>query len=203
MIEVTRLEFEETISSKVAQAEMLCEATLDEAGIEPGTLQGVFLAGGSTRIPLVLHSVKRVFGQEPISTVNVDEVVALGAALYAAYKGDRSSLSAAQRNSIQRIKVRETTNMCFGTIAVGHDAARNEAKLVNSVLICKGEKIPCAVTESFYTVHAGQEGVRCRVTRVEGSGDRSTLYKSHLGGRAFAATGATRRAGDQGDLRLR
>ena len=145
---------------------MICESTIREAGIEASDVRGVFLAGGSTRIPLVYESIKRVFKQEPISSgVNVDEVVSLGAALYAAYKGDQSNLSAAQQNSIAKIKVEESTNMCFGTISIGHDTARDEAKLTNSILIRKGDKIPCSVTESFFTVYDGQTGVNCQVTQ--------------------------------------
>ena len=87
LIDVSRDEFEESISSLVTQAEMLCEATLDEADISASDVRAVLLAGGSTRIPLVKESIKRVFSKEPVSSVNVDEVVALGAALYAAYKG--------------------------------------------------------------------------------------------------------------------
>ena len=163
-IELTREEFEEAISAKVTQAELLCEATLDEAGIEPSSVNGIFLAGGSTRIPLVRESVRRVFKREPTATVNVDEIVALGAALYAAYKGDKSKLSAVQRHSIEKIKVSESTSKCFGTISVSHDEARDEMRLANSILIRKGEKIPCSVEESFYTVYAGQDSVNCRVT---------------------------------------
>lgn len=164
LVDITREELEEAISSKVTQAEMLCEATAEEAGIDPSAVRGVFLAGGSTRIPFVQESVKRVFKQEPISTVNVDEVVALGAALYAAYKSDRTSLSAIQRNAIQKIKVAESTGKCFGTIAIEHDSTRDEQKLTNSIVIHKGERIPCSVTQSFYTIHDGQDGVHCRVT---------------------------------------
>lgn len=163
-IDVSREEFEEAISTKVTQAEMLCESTMDEAGIEPSDIRAVLLAGGSTRIPLVQESVKRVFRQEPVASVNVDEVVALGAALYAAYKGDQSNLSAVQKNAIQKIKVTESTSKCFGTISIGHDVARDQAKLSNSILISKGETIPCSVTESFYTAHDGQEAVKCQIT---------------------------------------
>lgn len=163
-IDITRDEFEEAISTMVTQAEMLCESTIDEAGLEPSDIKAVLLAGGSTRIPLVRESIKRVFCQEPISSVNVDEVVALGAALYAAYKGDQSNLSAVQKNAIQKIKVTERTSKCFGTISIGHNAVRDQVKLSNSILISKGEKIPCSVTESFYTVHDGQEAVNCQLT---------------------------------------
>ena len=164
IIEVNRDEFEEAISSYITQTEMLCESTIDEAGIEVSDLKGVFLVGGSSRIPMVQESVKKVFQQEPNSTANVDEVVALGAALYAAYKGDHSNLSAVQKNAIQKIKVSESTGKCFGTISVSHDLARDQAKLANSIIIRKGEKIPCSVTESFYTIYEGQEEVECQVT---------------------------------------
>lgn len=164
LIDIAREEFEEAISSRVTQAEMLCEATIDEAGLEPGDIKGVFLAGGSTRIPLVQESIKRVFKQEPIASVNVDEVVALGASLYAAHKSDQSNLSAVQKNAIGRIKVAESTGKCFGTISVGHDAARDQHALRNTIIIKKGEKIPCSVTESFFTLYDGQDAVDCQVT---------------------------------------
>jgi molecular chaperone DnaK len=164
LIDVSREEFEEEISALVTQAEMLCESTLDEAALEGKDIKAVLLAGGSTRIPLVKESIVRVFGQEPVSSANVDEVVALGAALYAAYKGDQSNLSAVQKNAIQKIKVSETTSKCFGTISMDHDAAREQMTLANTVLIAKGEKIPCSVTESFYTIQDGQVSVKCRLT---------------------------------------
>ena len=90
--EIRREEFEDAISPSVAQTEMLCELAMEEAGVEPSDIKGVFLAGGSTRIPIIRASVERVFKQEPVSTVNVDEVVALGAALYAASKRRQGSL---------------------------------------------------------------------------------------------------------------
>jgi molecular chaperone DnaK len=163
-IEVRREDFEDAISHLVAQAEMLCEATIEEADIEAGDIRGVFLAGGSTRIPAVQESIKRVFGQEPISTVNVDEVVALGAALYAAYKSDGQNLNAAQEDAIKRIKVTESTNKCFGTFSIGMNENKNQLEQQNTILIRKGEKIPCSVTESFYTMADNQTAVTCFVT---------------------------------------
>lgn len=164
VLEIRREEFEDSISHWVTQAEMLCEATIEEAGVEPRDIRGVFLAGGSTRIPAVRESIKRVFGQEPISTENVDEVVALGAALYAAYKSDRKNLSVAQEDAIKRIKVTESTNKCFGTFSIGFNENKARYENQNSILIRKGEKIPCSVTESFYTVADNQTAVNCVVT---------------------------------------
>ena len=164
LIDVSRPEFEEAISSLVTQTEMLCEATLDEAKISPADVKAVLLAGGSTRIPIIQESIERVFRQAASTTENVDEVVALGAALYSAYKTDRSSLSAAQRSAVARMHVSETTSKCFGTLTVGFDTARKERAMKNCILIKKGDKIPCSVTESFYTIHEGQTAVGCEVT---------------------------------------
>ena len=161
---LSRDEFLEAISPLVTQAEMLCEATVAEAGIDKSDIQGVFLVGGSTRIPYVRESVARVFGQEPTSTANVDEVVALGAALYAAYKGDHSNLSAVQKQSIQKIKVQETTAKCFGTISLASNSARDNPELQNTILIAKGEHIPCSVTEKFQTSADNQTRVALKVT---------------------------------------
>lgn len=163
-ITITRSEFEEAISSLIAQTEMVCEEAMDQANVDAADIKGVFLAGGSTRIPCVLESVRRTFRQEPISNVNVDEVVALGAALYAAYKTDQSQLNAIQTKSVQKIKVAEITSKCFGTLSVIDDTARGGFKRQNSIIIKKGEKIPHSVTESFYTVHENQEAVNCTVT---------------------------------------
>jgi molecular chaperone DnaK len=164
LIDIRRDEFEEAISSYVTQAEMLCEATVDEAKLTFADVSGVLLVGGSTRVPLIRESVERLFGKPPITTENADEIVALGAALYSAYKGDKSNLSPAQRSSISRIKVTETTSKCFGTLSLAFSAARKERVVENTILIEKGTVIPCSVTRSFYTAHAGQTAVGCEVT---------------------------------------
>jgi len=163
LVDLSRLEYEEAISSLVAQVEMMCEATLDEAGVEPSDITKVFLAGGSTRMPVIMECAKRVFKQDPVATANVDEVVALGAALYAAYKGDAGNLTAIQKKSVSKLTVTETTNMCFGTISMGYSESKGDA-LINSIIINKGEKIPCKITESYYTVGEGQTEITCRIT---------------------------------------
>ena len=159
-IKAARKEFEELISSKITQAELLCESTLDEAGLKPEDIKGVLCAGGSTRIPMVKESIKRVFNQEPIFKANVDEVVALGAALYAAYKGDSKNLSTAQKQAMAGMNVTERTTMCYGTIVISDD----EEQELNSIIIKRNTVIPCEKTKPYYTASDGQINVRCDVT---------------------------------------
>lgn len=163
LIEVSRFEFEESISSQIAQIEMMCESTLDEAGVTPENVASVFFAGGSTRMPRVLESAKKVFKQEPIATANVDEVVALGACLYAAYKSDGAHLSEIQKKSVAKLKVAEVTNEYLGTLAIGSSESKGE-ELLNSVLIEKGQKLPCSVTKVYRTRHDDQSVVDCSIT---------------------------------------
>ena len=162
-VDVSRLEFEEAISGMLAQIEMMCESTLDEADVDTSDISDVFLAGGSTRIPAVRDVVEKVFKKSPVSTVNVDEVVALGAALYAAHKSDGKNLSQLQKKSLDQLKVSERTNCFLGTISLGVSESKGET-LVNSILINKGEAIPCKVSESYFTIADGQSSINCVIT---------------------------------------
>lgn len=163
-IEISREEFEKKIGPLLAQITMNCESAVEEAKLDVSQIKGVFMAGGSTRLPCIQKLVEEIFKSPPITTANVDEVVALGASIYAAYRADRSNLSQGQLNSVQKIKLSETTNKCFGTISITDDHLRNDIKRQNSTIIARGEKIPCSVTESFFTTVDGQEAVNCTVT---------------------------------------
>ena len=165
IVEITRAEFDEEISSLVNQAELLCETVLDEAELSVSDINGVFLAGGSTRVPLVLKSIEKVFQQTPNGSENVDEVVALGAALYAAMKSDGEHLSASQSASIAKLQVSEISTYYFGTLSIGYNSSRQTEELHNSIIINKGEKIPCQSTSEFRTSHDNQTAINCRVTK--------------------------------------
>lgn len=62
----------------------VCERTLAEAKVSPADIEAVMLVGGMTRVPLVRSLVNQFFGKTPVSGVNPDEAVALGAAVHAA-----------------------------------------------------------------------------------------------------------------------
>ncbi len=159
-ITITRDDFEEVISSLVLQAEMAVEVALDRLDLKPDQITDIVLVGGSTRIPLVKKSITKIFGREPKLLGNPDEMVALGAAIYATYKADGQILNPLQRRSIQKMNIQEVTGQCFGVEI--HDAATGGT--INSVIINRNEKIPCSITESLYTVSDNQTVVKCHVT---------------------------------------
>lgn len=163
---ITRKEFEESISGYIAQTEMLCESVMLEANISTSDINDIFLAGGSSRIPLVNKTLTRLFGKEPITTGNPDEAIALGAAIYAGYKTDKSKLNPLQVEAVSSMKFQEVSPAFFGTLA--RDMAKEARGIyasINSIIIDKNQKIPCSKTESFYTVSDNQENVNCTITQ--------------------------------------
>ena len=57
---------------------------LNDAKLEPKDIDHVLLVGGSTRVPLVQDTVKKILGKEPDKGINPDECVALGAGIQGA-----------------------------------------------------------------------------------------------------------------------
>jgi molecular chaperone DnaK len=164
-IHVTQEEFADAISTLITKAEMLVEEALDEIGLGPDQIAHVVLVGGSTRVPSVQASVRKLFGQDPKAITNVDEAVALGAAIYAAIKSEAGVLNAAQKAAVANVCVDEVCNHFFGTIALSYDEERNESEHRVSILIPKNSSLPVEVSKPFYTAHDGQTFVRCSVTQ--------------------------------------
>jgi len=80
----SRKEFEELISPKIEQTEKAIEGALKVAGYKPEDIDMVLLVGGSTRIPLVRETVKRLMKSDPKADIDPDLAVSLGAAMQAA-----------------------------------------------------------------------------------------------------------------------
>jgi molecular chaperone HscA len=80
---ITRREFDDLIRPTVERTAAPCRQALKDAGIAPGELAGVVPVGGSTRVPLVRATMARLFGCEPLTGIDPDLVVAVGAAIQA------------------------------------------------------------------------------------------------------------------------
>src|SRR3954469_18085059 len=89
--ELTRAEFESLTFPLIDRTRRLTEEALEEARVGWSGLSGVLLVGGSTRMPMVRSYVTEMAGAAPRTGVNVDEVVALGAAIQAAMEAGQSS----------------------------------------------------------------------------------------------------------------
>jgi molecular chaperone DnaK len=78
---ITRQQFEEMIRPMVESTTEPMNSTISDAGLKPEQIDTILLVGGSTRIPLVLNTVKNVTHKNPSRDISPDEVVALGAAV--------------------------------------------------------------------------------------------------------------------------
>ena len=80
-ITLTRAKFEELISELVQSTTVPVNQALKDAGLTPNDIGQILLVGGSTRVPLVQETVKKITGKEPNKGINPDECVAIGAAI--------------------------------------------------------------------------------------------------------------------------
>ena len=143
----------------------ICEQVLREAHVSPEELKEVVLVGGMTRMPRVAELVKHAFKREPCSSVNPDEVVALGAAVQAQ--------ALMQANS--EVMLLDVTPLSLGLVVAGGFVRK---------LIPKNTTVPTSVTEVFNTARDGQTTVKIIVVQ----GESDVAHQNELLGE-FTMTG--------------
>ena len=166
-VEITRAEFEEKASTIISRTEMLLEQLLDETNTKVTDIDYVLLVGGSTRMPAIRESIKNVLAQEPLNAVNVDEVVALGAAIKAGMtmiSKTPAVVNQSIKSGLGELIVQDVANHSYGVIL----ADRNTGKDINEIVIEKNTILPCVKETSAFTMYDGQEGINCQITQGEG-----------------------------------
>jgi molecular chaperone DnaK len=145
---LTRAKLEELCADLVERTIQICEATLEEAGLEKSEIDDVILVGGMTRMPRVQKSVAEFLQREPCKGVHPDEVVALGASIQAAALMDEGP----------EMILLDVTPHTLGIMVVGG---------YFEALIPQNSTVPTSRSKTFTTVRENQTAVKILVLQGE------------------------------------
>lgn len=139
-----------------------CEQVMRDANVDISQLDEVIMVGGSTRMPVVQDAVEQFFNKKPLSHLNPDEVVALGAAQVAEQliKKDKSN----------NVLLLDVTPLSLGLETMGG---------LVEVVIPRNTPIPVAKKQTFTTYQDGQTGMIIHVVQ----GERDTVENCRSLGR--------------------
>lgn len=162
---LTRTELEALVQGVVDRAINPCRRAMDDANLTPDEIEEVILVGGSTRMPMVQRMVREVFQKEPNTSVNPDEVVAIGAAIQGAIlSGD-----------VVDVLLLDVNPLSLGIETYGGAMSK---------LIFRNSPIPATAKEVFTTAVDHQTAIDVHVLQGERemAADNRTLARFALSG---------------------
>ncbi|TCJ15139.1 molecular chaperone DnaK [Rubrobacter taiwanensis] len=145
---LTRAQFNKLTADLVEATAGPVRQAMQDAGLQPGSIDQVILVGGSTRIPAVQEKVKELTGKEPHKGINPDEVVAIGAAIQAGVLA----------GEVKDVLLLDVTPLSLGIETKGG---------VFTKLIERNTTIPTRKSEIFTTAEDNQQSVEIKVYQGE------------------------------------
>ena len=148
------------------------ERSLRDAKIKVKDIDEIILVGGGTKLKIVRNFVSKLFGRLPNTSINPDEVVAIGAAVQAAMK---------ERN--EEIKDVVLTDVCpytLGTEVVREGYGGRFEGGHFCPIIERNTVIPVSKTERLYTVYNNQTKVTVEVLQGESRFSKNNIYLGEI-----------------------